>query len=93
MLFTVFQKVQPLGRRHGFDCLKLFRNAATVILNIVETVAAELFPVRLLQHVKDNGADFFQVFPLLFPVYIILCPEKGRIRIFDLSHYFTPPDF
>ena len=93
MLLAVFQEIQPLGRRHGFDGLKLFRNAAAVISDIIEAVIAELFPVRLFQHIKDNGPDFLQVFPLFFPVHIILCPEKGGIRIFDLCHYLTPPLF
>ena len=93
--FTVFQEIHSLFGRHGLNSLKLFRNSASVILEFSQTVLAEFFPVCLFEHINNNAADFLQVFTLLFPVNIVLCPKESRIRIpdFRFSHQFLPPFF
>ena len=94
-LFSVNQEVFSLFGRHSHHGFEFFRDTAPVILEIIQAVIPEFFPVRLLEHVDNNAADFQQVFSLLFPVHIVFCAEECGIRIFDFcsGHQFLPPFF
>ena len=75
------------------ESLELFLDALAVGLRVLYAVKPELLPVGSLEHVPCYGADFLEVLPLRFPVYLVLAAEKLGIRVlylFLLSHYALP---
>ena len=75
------------------ESVELFLDALAVGLRVLYAVKPELLPVGSLEHVPCYGADFLEVLPLRFPVYLVLAAEKLGIRVlylFLLSHYALP---